>query len=163
MELTQTQLVIGIALVTTGTCIGLIIHKKNNLNSKEIRPETTQPIDTSIILDFFKDTDKEYSPKYLSYFIYKHGTEKGLLVSQLRLLDKEYGECLAEPVIDWRILISQLNNKQVENLLDTVKDYIRQNNDKFPTDDYDYQNLFTTYLRNKASAEATEIVAKVVQ
>jgi len=166
-QLTQTQPVVNTILVVTilvaiaVTYAGWILHKKNNRKSKKSHSASVLPVDNIIILEFLKDTDVQYYPKYLSYFIYRHGVEEGLLVSQLRLLDKEYGECLAEPVIDWRILISQLNNKQAEALLDSVKDYIRQNHDDVPTGNYYYDDLFKTYLKNKASSEAKEIVAKV--
>ena len=159
-----------IALTVLGvvTVVSVIIFVIKHITKKkgvETNNKTSPllPEKNNIVLDFLKETDEIYSPKFLSYYIYKYGKEQKLSIQQLRQLDKEYGESLAEPVIDWPKLISKLNNQQVDILLDTVEWYIKQNSGEVSTGNYEDTDLFEKYLKDRASIEATEIVAKVSQ
>ena len=158
-----TIIITAVVAVVAGGCVVYVMRKTLFPKPGDKKSHHTPAVNTEPIIEFLKDSEEEYFPKFLSYFIYKNGMEQGLSISQLRELDEEYGEHLAEPVIDWRILISKLNNKQVDSLLGTVKDYLKQKQYEIHDENCEYSDLFEKYLKDKAFLQAKEIIAKVVK
>jgi len=111
----------------------------------------------SLTQEYLEETYELYYPKYLSYSLYMIGRESNLSFDDVRKLDRKYGEVLAEPVIDWPRLIKKLDNTQVDNLENDVKDFILSHGGKV-YGNREYFQMFETFMKDKATKEATKII-----